>query len=308
MMLLSLAQEVSLRAGTLPLWKAAVLGLVEGITEYLPISSTGHLIIASSLMGLDADPATKRAVDDFNIVIQAGAILAVVGLYRKTVLRMLLGVLGKDGPGFALFVNLIIAFIPAAVIGLLLDDWIEARLFRLGPVLAALLVGGVFMIVLDVWRKGRFSPPKFHTTGTNDVFDLTPKQAAIVGMMQVFAMWPGMSRSMMTITGGVIAGMTAKCAAEFSFLLGVLTLCAASAYKLLKNLLHAHKTDTPNMFETLGVVPVLVGIVIAAISAALAVKWLVGFLTKHGLAPFGWYRIVLAIVLGVLAWQGVVRV
>jgi undecaprenyl-diphosphatase len=113
---------------------------------------------------------------------------------------------------------------------------------------------------------------------------------------------------MMTMTGGIIAGMSARCAAEFSFLLGVLTLCAASAYKLLKNLMHAHKTNTPNLFETLGVVPVLVGVVVAAVSAAIAVKWLVGFLTKHGLAPFGWYRIALALALAVLAWKGLVRV
>ncbi len=308
-MLLSLATTpAETIATTLPLWKAAVLGLVEGITEYLPISSTGHLIIASSLMGLDVDPATKRAVDDFNIVIQAGAILAVVGLYRATVARLIKGLLGKDPAGFRLCINLLIAFVPAAVLGLLLDDWIEAKLFHLPPVLAALLLGGVFMIVLDFWRSGRLSAPRFHTTGTRDVFEVTPKQALIVGSLQCIAMWPGTSRSMMTITGGIIGGMSARCAAEFSFLLGVITLCAASAYKLLKNLSHAHKTGTPNMFETLGVLPILVGVVVAAISAALAVKWLVGFLTKHGLAPFGWYRIALAIVLGTLAWQGLVRV
>jgi undecaprenyl-diphosphatase len=241
-------------------------------------------------------------------VIQAGAILAVVGLYHKTVLRMLRGVLGKDNAGFMLLVNLIIAFVPAAAIGFLLDDWIEAKLFKIGPVLAALLLGGIFMIVLDVWRKGRLSPPKFHSVATNDVFDVSPKQALTVGLLQVLAMWPGTSRSMMTMTGGIIAGMSARCAAEFSFLLGVLTLCAASAYKLLKNLMHAHKTNTPNLFETLGVVPVLVGVVVAAVSAAIAVKWLVGFLTKHGLAPFGWYRIALALALAVLAWKGLVRV
>jgi undecaprenyl-diphosphatase len=306
-MLLSLAASAPI-ATQLPLWKAAVLGLVEGITEYLPISSTGHLIIASSLMGLDVDPATKRAVDDFNIVIQAGAILAVVGLYRATVLRMLRGLLGSDPAGFRLCVNLLIAFVPAAVLGLLLDDWIEAKLFHLQPVLAALLLGGVFMIVLDVWRSGRLSPPAFHTSATTNVFDVTPKQSLIVGCLQCIAMWPGTSRSMMTITGGIISGMSARCAAEFSFLLGVITLCAASAYKLLKNLSHAHKTNTPNMFETLGVLPIIIGIAVAAVSAALAVKWLVGFLTKHGLAPFGWYRIALAIVLGTLAWQGLVRI
>lgn len=291
----------------LELWHAIVLGLVEGITEYLPVSSTGHLILASGLMGLN-DPARKQAIDDFNIVIQGGAILAVLGLYWPSVVRMLRGLLGKDAKGFALFRNLVIAFIPAAVIGLLLDDWIEAKLFRAGPVLAALLLGGCFMIFLDKWRAGRFSGPKFHTQETTDVMDVTMKQALLIGCMQVLAMWPGTSRSMMTIAGGVIAGLRPRQAAEFSFLLGLPTLGAATCYKLAKNLYNSHKTGEPNMFEVLGVLPVIVGIVVAAVSAAIAVKWLVGFLNKHGLALFGWYRIALAFVLFVLIWRGVVTI
>jgi undecaprenyl-diphosphatase len=291
----------------LELWHAVVLGLVEGITEYLPVSSTGHLILASGLMGLN-DPTRKQAIDDFNIVIQGGAILAVLGLYWPSVVRMLRGLLGKDAKGFALFRNLVIAFIPAAVIGLLLDDWIEAKLFHAGPVLAALMLGGCFMIFLDKWRAGRFSGPKFHTQETTDVMDVTMKQALLIGCMQVLAMWPGTSRSMMTIAGGVIAGLRPRQAAEFSFLLGLPTLGAATCYKLAKNLYTSHKEGTPNMFEVLGVLPVIVGIVVAAASAAIAVKWLVGFLNKHGLAPFGWYRIALAIVLFVLIWQNVVSI
>ncbi len=294
-------------AHPLEIWHAVVLGLVEGITEYLPVSSTGHLILASSLMKLD-DPQRKAAVDAFMIVIQGGAILAVLGLYWPSVVRMLRGLVGKDAKGRALLLNLFVAFLPAAVIGLLLDDWIESKLFSAGPVLAALVVGGVFMIVLDRWRAGRLSSPKFHTSETTDVFDVTLKQAFFIGCMQVFAMWPGTSRSMMTIAGGVIAGLRPKQAAEFSFLLGLPTLGAATLYKLAKNLKHAHDTGEPNMFEVLGVAPVLVGIIVAAISAAIAVKWLVGFLNKHGLSPFGWYRIVLAIVLFVLLRQGIVEI
>ncbi len=290
----------------LELWHAIVLGLVEGITEYLPVSSTGHLILSSSLMGLDDTPQRKAAVDAFNIVIQGGAILAVLGLYWPTVVRMLKGLVGKDAKGFALFRNLVIAFLPAAVIGLALDDWIEARLFHAGPVLAALLLGGCFMILLDKWRAGRFSGPKFHSHETADVMDVTVKQALLIGCMQVLAMWPGTSRSMMTIAGGVIAGLRPRQAAEFSFLLGLPTLGAATCYKLAKNLYNSHKTGEPNMFEVLGVLPVIVGIVVAAISAAVAVRWLVGFLNNHGLTPFGWYRIVLALVLFVLIWRGVV--
>lgn len=292
---------------SLELWHAVVLGLVEGITEYLPISSTGHLILASALMKLD-DPHRKEAIDAFMIVIQGGAILAVLGLYWPSVVRMLKGLAGKDAKGLRLLINLFVAFLPAAVIGLALDKIIEAKLFHAGPVLGALIVGGLFMIILDRWREGRLSSPKFHTTETTDVFDVTVKQAFFIGCMQVFAMWPGTSRSMMTIAGGVMAGLRPKQAAEFSFLLGLPTLGAATLYKLAKNLKHAHDTGGENMFQQLGVTPVLVGIIVAAISAAIAVKWLVGFLNKHGLSPFGWYRIALAIVLFVLLSQGVVSI
>lgn len=291
----------------LELWHAVVLGLVEGITEYLPISSTGHLILASALMKLD-DPQRKDAIDAFMIVIQGGAILAVLGLYWPSVVRMLKGLVGKDAKGLSLLFNLFVAFLPAAVIGLALDKYIEAELFHAGPVLGALIVGGLFMIVLDRWRAGRLSAPKFHTSETTDVFDVSVKQAFFIGCMQAFAMWPGTSRSMMTIAGGVIAGLKPKQAAEFSFLLGLPTLGAATLYKLVKNLNHAHDTGGENMFQQLGIVPVLVGIIIATISAAIAVKWLVGFLNKHGLSPFGWYRIALAAVLFVMIWQGFVTI
>ncbi|HYF14505.1 MAG TPA: undecaprenyl-diphosphate phosphatase [Phycisphaerales bacterium] len=284
--------------------QAAVLGLVEGITEYLPISSTGHLVLTSWILSLDRPPELKHSVDAFCIVIQGGAILAVLGLYRATALRIVRGLLGKDNAGFALLVNLGIAFVPAAVLGLLFDDWIEARLFRAGPVLAALFIGGVFMIALDMRRRGRFGPPKYHALSNKTVYDVTPRQALTVGLLQVFSLWPGTSRSMMTITGGLIAGLPARAAAEFSFLLGVLTLTAATGYTLVKNLVHAHRTGTPSMVDTLGVAPILVGIVVAAASAAVTVKWLVGFLNRRGLAPFGWYRIVLAVVLAALMWNG----
>ncbi|MEO0483392.1 MAG: undecaprenyl-diphosphate phosphatase [Planctomycetota bacterium] len=134
---------------------AVILGLVEGITEYLPVSSTGHLILASALLGLDEPPEMKRAVDTFNIVVQGGAILAVLGLYFPRCLQMLRGLLGQDAAGRRLLINLFVAFLPAAVLGLLFDDWIEARLFHAGPVLAALALGGVYMMLVDRWRKKR---------------------------------------------------------------------------------------------------------------------------------------------------------
>ena len=278
-------------------WQAAILGVVEGITEYLPVSSTGHLIIASALMGLDEPPAQKAAVDAFNIVIQGGAILAVLGLYRVRVTQMIRGFFGRDAAGLKLAINLIIAFLPAAVFGVLFDDAIEARLFYAGPVLGALLVGGVLMIVIDRWKiRPQMKDPE--ASGGVDIMSLSWKAALFIGLMQCFAMWPGTSRSMMTIVAGVLIGLKARQAAEFSFLLGLPTLGGACVYKLGKNLSDADS----NMFDLIGPVPIIVGILVATISAAFAVRWLVEFLTKHGLTGFGVYRIILAVVLGVL-WQ-----
>lgn len=286
-------------------WHSIVLGLVEGITEYLPISSTGHLIITSSLLGLDG-PATKQAVDDFNIVIQGGAILAVLGLYRARVLQMIRGLVGRDPAGLRLFVNLAVAFLPAAVVGFLLHGAIERHLFYPVPVLLALAVGGVYMMALEQWRRGRFGIPSHGNR--RGVEEVTIKQAFGIGCLQCIAMWPGTSRSMMTITGGYLAGLAPAAAAEFSFLLGLPTLGAASAFSLLKNIKHAHDTGTPNLFQSLGWGVCALGIWFAALSAALAVKWLVGFLNKRGLSAFGWYRLALCAALGLLVWRGVVKI
>ncbi|MEZ4239994.1 MAG: undecaprenyl-diphosphate phosphatase [Myxococcota bacterium] len=268
-------------------WQAVVLGLVEGITEYLPVSSTGHLILASSVLGLDGS-----SIDTFNIVVQGGAILAVLGLYGPRVRQMLMGLVGRDPVGLRLAINLVVAFLPAAVLGLLLNDLIEAWLFSVWPVLFALSVGGLWMIWLD--RRAEPAEPL-------QIDQLTPLQAVGIGFFQCVAMWPGTSRSMMTIAGGRMLGLPAAQAAEFSFLLGLPTLGAACVYSLLKNLKGAHDTGGLNLFQELGVTPVLIGIAVATVSAVLAVRWLVSFLTRHGLAPFGYYRLVLTVVL-LIAW------
>ncbi|MFG0253020.1 MAG: undecaprenyl-diphosphate phosphatase, partial [Phycisphaerales bacterium JB038] len=208
-------------------WQAIILGLVEGITEYLPISSTGHLIITTALLGLD-DPSVKRAADTFTIVVQGGAIIAVLGLYRRRVLQMIRGLLGKDQAGRKLFVNLLIAFMPAAILGVLLNDLIETHLFRLTPVLLALALGGVWMIWLDRRNKRRGDVDQW-----TDIEELSGLQALMIGLIQVVAMWPGTSRSMMTIVGGYIVGLKPARAAEFSFLLGLITLSAAAGYRAL---------------------------------------------------------------------------
>lgn len=283
---------------------AIILGLVEGITEYLPVSSTGHLIIASDLLGLEKTEALKRAVDSFLVIIQGGAILAVLGLYWPRVLQMIRGLLGRDPAGLRMAINIIVAFLPAAVIGLLIHKYIKHYLFSPGPVLAALFLGGVWMLWLDRKKATRAASTEAEPAVTLET--MTPRHALLIGLFQCVAMWPGTSRSMMTIAGGVTIGLRPRDAAEFSFLLGLPTLGAACLYDLSKNLSHSEKTGEPNLFQQLGVFPVILGIAVATISAAFAVRWLVGFLTRHGLGVFGWYRIALTLILGGLIAAGAV--
>lgn len=285
--------------------QAMVLGLVEGITEYLPVSSTGHLIIVSDLLGLGETAAQADAVDTFNIAVQGGAILAVLGLYFPRVVQMCKGLLGKDKAGLKLAINIIVAFMPAAVLGVLLNDLIEEKLFNTPAVLTALALGGVFMIALDHMK---FRKVDTDENPENDLTELSAPRALFIGFMQCVAMWPGTSRSMMTIAGGVIAGLRPKQAAEFSFLLGLPTLGGACVYSLAKNLKESAETGGPNMFELLGAAPIAAGVIVATISAALAVKWLVAFLNKHGLAPFGYYRLALAALLGALIAMHIVTI
>ena len=278
--------------------QAILLGLVEGITEYLPVSSTGHLIITAWLLGLQDDPAKKAAVDSFNIIIQGGAILAVLGLYRARVAAMVKGLTGGDRAGLLLFLKLVVAFLPAALLGVLLDDWIEERLFRPVPVLMALGGGGVLLLVLSPWIRTLVDREKDEK---DDFSMLSFNHALAIGFMQALAMWPGTSRSMVTILGGILFGLSPRRAAEFSFLLGLPTLGGACVYKLFKSARH----DPAGYIETLGgPLPVAVGIVVAAVSAAFAVKWLVGYLSRGGFAAFGWWRVAVAVLLGAAIFSG----
>ena len=269
--------------------QAFILGIVEGLTEYLPVSSTGHLLLAQRLMGIESSTAS----DSFAICIQAGAIVAVLGLYRARVAQMAMGVLGRDDTGRQLLINLVSAFIPAAVLGLLLEKPIKKYLFGgdawgLWPIVAAWFVGGLAILAVSFVRKRRGASP-----GTGlDLDHLTIKMALIVGVAQCLAMWPGVSRSLITIVGGVLVGLSLPAAVELSFLLGVITLTAATAYDALK-----HGSE---MLETYGVVPLLIGFGAAWLSAVLAVKWMVGYLKSHGMEIFGWYRVLLAIAMA--AW------
>jgi undecaprenyl-diphosphatase len=299
-------------------FESSVLGVVEGITEYLPISSTGHLILTQHFLHLSEDtvlmneegeviylespdienpagiPLTLKAgIDAYLIIIQFGAIAAVVFLYWQRLVGILFGVMGKNPAGLLLFRNLILAFIPAAIIGLLLEDYIDKYLFSNGPVVIALFVGGLGILAVDRWHRKQGVGDK-----SLDLHELTPGQCLFIGGMQCVAMWPGTSRSMMTIIGGYLVKLSPAKAAEFSFLLGLVTLSAASVYK-------GYKVGGP-LIEAFGWWMPLFGCIVAAISAAMAVKWMVNYLGKHGLAVFGYYRIVLAVVLGVVFYRDLI--
>jgi len=290
-------------------WQAFILGVIEGITEYLPVSSTGHLLVAQHLMGIDAGSSgAKAAADTFAICIQGGAILAVLGLYYQRVLQMIRGVCGRDQEGLKLAVSIIAGFLPAAVIGLLLNDWIEAKLFGMWPVIFAWVVGGILILTAAWWRQRK--PAR---GGGMDLLELSWKMALLIGLLQCVAMWPGTSRSLMTIVGGLLVGLSVRAAVEYSFLLGVLTLTAATAKKALWKVPGLDASvdvwfgGAKLMWHTYGPLPLVVGVVAAMVSAAIAVKWLVSYLQSHGLSLFGWYRIVLGVVLGGLVAAGVLN-
>ncbi|MGJ8644090.1 MAG: undecaprenyl-diphosphate phosphatase [Luteolibacter sp.] len=291
------------------IWQAILLGLIEGITEYLPVSSTGHLIVAQRLMHIGtATEIDKLAADCFAICIQGGAILAVLGLYYKHVLKMANGMIGRDPEGFKLAVSIIVGFIPAAILGMLLNDIIEEKLFGLWPVIFAWIVGG-FAILWTV-RYRRLNPPRGNG---RDILKLNWEAALFIGCLQCIAMWPGTSRSLMTICGGLIVGLSIKAAVEYSFLLGVVTLSAATAKKAVWKIEGiGSEFDTWGggvklMWEQYGTVPLVVGLVAATVSAALAVRWLVKYLQSHGLAVFGYYRIALGLIIGALLLTGTLQ-
>lgn len=292
---------------TMQPWQAFILGVIEGITEYLPVSSTGHLIVAQRLMGIGfGSPESKAAADAFAVCIQGGAILAVLGLYSKRVFQMIFGVLGKNPEGLRLAINIVAGFLPALVLGMLLNHWIKDHLFGMWPVITAWIVGGIAILGTAWWNKK--NPP---TGGGKELADLTWKTAAIIGLLQCVAMCPGTSRSLMTICGGLLVGLTIRAAVEYSFLLGVLTLTAATAKDAIDKVEDIEKYNvlfggTKLMLHEYGALPMAIGLIAAAVSAALAVKWLVSYLQSHGLSIFGWYRIALGIVIGSLILSGVI--
>jgi undecaprenyl-diphosphatase len=272
-------------SGPLTPIKAIVLGAVEGFTEYLPVSSTGHLLVTQRLLGLGEGDA-KAAADTYAIAIQIGAILAVVVLYWRRLGQLASGVIGRDVDGRRLLGRLIIAFVPAAAVGVLLGDSIKDRLFGPWPVVAAWLAGGLFL----VWWNPR--------PGRIDLTSFTVRHAAVIGAAQILALWPGMSRSLVTIAAALAIGASMSAAVEFSFLLGLATLSAATLYDLAK--------DGQTLLDEYGWRTPLLGGIVAFITAVIAVRWLVAFLRTRPLSIFGWYRIGIAVTTAALIAFGAI--
>ena len=269
--------------------QSLILGLVEGLTEYLPVSSTGHLIIAQYLLGMKE----SAALDAYSVCIQVGAILAVLNLYFSRIRQMWAGLLGKNAAGRRLIVNLLLGFMPAMVIGFFLAGPIKSFLFNAETVLVSWAVGGI-VILLFVRYNMKHGKGRCHER--TELEDMSWKAALTVGFMQCIAMCPGTSRSLMTMLGGLVAGLSMAAAVEFSFLLGLITLSAATAYDFMKY--------GENMVAELGWAPMLAGTLMSWVSAIIAVKWMVKYLQQHGLSIFGWYRIGAAIVMLVLILNG----
>lgn len=250
---------------------ATLLGIVEGLTEFLPVSSTGHLILASELLGYDAEQWSM-----FNVVIQLGAIMAVVVLYWRTFWAVAVGLLQKNPVSWRFLRNLVIAFIPAAVIGLALHKQIDAMLGSPMTVAVALVVGGVAILVIERLIR------EAHIVG---IADIPVARVIGIGFIQCISMIPGVSRSGATIMGALALGVERRTAAEFSFFLAIPTMLGATTLELVKN-------RDALMSGGIDWLEIGVGFVVAFIVAVLVIRWFVGIVSKHGFAPFAWYRII----------------
>ena len=280
------------------LWQALVLGIVEGLTEFVPVSSTGHLILVQHFLGLSGEGVAPYAV-----VIQLGALLAAVYYYRRILIDTAIGLAQRRPAAQRLAVNLALGSLPLLVLGYGLGKRIKARLFAPGPVAAAILVGGVVMVALDLWQRRRQrrrqqrqpgqhgQPPAIPGAAPllDDPAALSPPRALLVGMIHTLALWPGTSRSFASITGGQLAGLSTRAAADFAFLLALPTLGAATLYELIK--------EGPVIAATCGSAQLVLGLAVSFIVGLLVIAAFLRYLRRFGLWAFGCYRIALGLLL-----------
>jgi undecaprenyl-diphosphatase len=276
----------------LVLAKAAILGIVEGLTEFLPISSTGHLIVASSLLGF-----TGEHVATFEIAIQTGAMFAVIWEYRQRLTAAIAGI-ASEAVAQRFVINVAVAFAPAVVFGLLLGKVIKEHLFHPVPVAAAFVIGGFVILWAEARHKRLYGERDLlgqRHARVETVDDMTPMDALKVGLVQCIALIPGTSRSGATIIGAMILGLSRRAATEFSFYLAIPTLIGAGVYSVWKQREAFAVADLP-MFG--------VGLVFAFVSAWLCIRWLIRYISTHDFTAFGWYRIVFGGVILLTAWLG----
>lgn len=265
--------------------EAILLGIIEGLTELLPVSSTGHLILVGNALGHDSEAAKS-----LDVVIQLGAVVAVGVYFRQKLVATARGLFARSTGSIRLLAALVAAFVPTAIAGLLLHRWVKEALFAPVPVAAALVVGGVLMIMVERWHRRRPAEEL-----ESDVDAIGPLRGFVIGLSQCLSLWPGSSRSMTTIVGGQLTGLDTKTAAEFSFLLALPTLGAATVYDFAKN--GAAILAMPS-----GATLLTVGLVVSFLVTWLVVAVFLRYVKRVGLTPFGIYRIALGLV--VLAWFG----
>lgn len=268
------------------LLKAALMGVVEGLTEFLPVSSTGHLIVAAALLDLP-DERTKV----FEVVIQTGAILAIVGLYAQRLLHTLAGLPRGDAAAQRFTANVLLGFLPAALAGFWFIGPIKAYLFNAWVVAAGFIVGGVVMLWVEAWQRRR--APRLA-----DVDAIGWRDALGVGLIQCLALVPGVSRSGATIIGAMALGFSRRAATEFSFFLAIPMLVGAAAYDLYKHRTLLGAADVPFF---------AVGLVVSFVSAWACVRWLLRYVSSHTFVPFAWYRIAAGVLIALSGWMGWVR-
>ena len=275
----ALGLEQVLPEESLSIWKASIFGIVEGLTEFLPISSTGHLLATKEILNVGETELSEKAIDSYIISIQIGAIFAVAVLYRQRLLQMLQGLLGRNSEGKKMAGSLIAAVIPTAVIGLASADFVKDDLYSLWPVAAAWVAGGICILAIDKQNI-------FNRSGMR-LEELTAQKAFLIGLVQALALWPGVSRSLVTIVAAVFVGLSLRAAVEFSFILGFVTLTAATVFEL--------GTDGQQVIDSFGYTTPLIGLCVAFVAAIISVRFMVEWLEQRSFAIFGYYRLIIGI-------------
>lgn len=267
----------------LSFWHAITLGIIQGITEFLPVSSTGHMILINYLFQPNTNNASwEQSLNTYMVCIQLGTIVALILFFRHEIIQMIQGLLGKNKAGLRLGINLCIAFIPAGACGFFCGDWIQSHLYGKSSLIYSVLAGAFLIFYLHYYTQK--TPHKY-----DQLDQITTRMAIGIGLWQIVALWPGFSRSLATIAGGIFVGLSLTKAIQFSFLLGLLTSSVACGYKGLK-----HGAE---MLQTLDMTSITAGIIVATIVGLSSIQFLLLCLKRYGLKPFGYYRCVLALLL-----------